>query len=318
MSGDRVRRGARLLAATLALCLAGVASAADAPAALEVREIAPGVFVHEGKVRNWGTQGNDDVANLAFVVGARCVAVIDSGGSPALGEALRSAVERTTAVPICYLINTHVHPDHVLGNSAFASLQPRPRFIGHARLAAALSARAPFYLAALERDFGTPADAALIVAPGEGVERETTLDLGGRRLLLRAWPTAHTDNDLSVIDEQTRTLFAGDLLFSQHLPVIDGKLGGWIEVSAKLASIDAARVVPGHGAVSTDWPTALAPQTRYLRTLRDEVRAAIEAGATIAQTVDRLGANAVEGWQLVDEFHRRNITAAYAELEWED
>lgn len=317
------RAGAASIAAALWLGAAAAAGAGPAASAepartLEVREIAPGVFVHEGKVRNWGADGHDDVANLGFVVGTRCVAVIDSGGSPAVGEALRAAVQARTAVPICHVINTHVHPDHVLGNRAFAALQPRPQFIGHARLAAALGARAPFYLAALERELGTAAQAATIVFPDRAVEDRVELDLGGRSLQLRAWPTAHTDNDLSVFDSATRTLFTGDLLFSGHLPVIDGKLLGWLQVGAELARIPAAHVVPGHGAVSTAWPAVLEPQMRYLRTLRDQVRAAIAAGDTIARTVDRLDARAVEHWQLVDEFHRRNITAAYAELEWED
>lgn len=320
MQARRFRQLAAGLSAAAALCAACIASAAngaDAPVALETREVAPGVFVHEGKVRSWGSDGNEDVANLAFIVGSRCVAVIDSGGSPRVGEALRAAIERRTRLPVCYLINTHVHPDHVLGNSAFATLQPRPQFIGHARLAPALGARAPFYLATLERELGTVASTAWIVPPDRAVDGSAELDLGDRILQLRAWPTAHTDNDLSVLDVRTRTLLTGDLLFSSHLPVIDGKLLGWLQVSAELAKTDAARVVPGHGAVSTDWPAVLEPQTRYLGALRDQVRAAIQAGDTITQTVDRLSADAVEHWQLVDEFHRRNITAAYAELEWE-
>lgn len=299
------------------------ANAADPAlvAELPVREIAPGIFVHEGRLRNWGSDHNDDVANLGFIVGSRCVAVIDSGGSPAVGAALLAAVRRTTPLPVCYLINTHVHPDHVLGNSAFAALEPRPQFVGHARLQAALTARAPFYLAALERDFGIAADPALIVYLDRGVDAQLELDLGERRLQLRAWPTAHTDNDLSVLDEHSRTLFAGDLLFVSHLPVIDGKLKGWLQVGSALAEIAAAQVVPGHGASSADWPGALAPQTRYLNGVLDGVRAAIAEGRTMAQTIEALGAASTgntAGWQLADEFHRRNLTAAYAELEWED
>ncbi len=322
------RRGGRpaaQLAAALAACAMLLASALIAPSSaraaadeLPVQEVAPGVFVHEAGVHIWGSERHDDVANLGFVVGSRCVAVIDSGGSPAVGAALLAAVRRATALPVCYLINTHVHPDHVLGNSAFAALQPRPQFVGHVRLQAALAARAPFYLAALEREFGIAADPALIVPPDRTVEDELELDLGERRLRLRAWPTAHTDNDLSVLDEGSRTLFTGDLLFVSHLPVIDGKLLGWLQVSAALAEIAADRVVPGHGASTTDWPGALLPQTRYLSAVRDQVRAAIAAGETMSRSVERLGASGAKGWWLVDAFHRRNLTAAYAELEWED
>jgi len=137
-------------------------------------------------------------------------------------------------------------------------------------------------------------------------------------LELRAWPTAHTDNDLTVYDRRSRTLFASDLLFVQHLPVVDGNLRGWLRVMPQLAAIAAARVVPGHGPVRADWPGAMQPQQAYLEALLRETRAALKARKTLAEAVDNVGTAAASGWQLVERFHRRNVTAAFAELEWED
>lgn len=314
-AGAALRVVRRILATLCAATAVAAHAAGDTP---DFVEVAPGVHVHAGRQQNWAPANRGDVANLGFVVGTRCVAVIDSGGTPALGVALRAAIARTTAVPVCYVINTHAHPDHILGNHAFAAARPAPRFVGHARLSAALTARGPFYLAALARDFGTAAPPELIVYPDIGVEHELEIDLGGRRLALRAWPTAHTDHDLTVLDRQTRTLFAGDLLFIGHLPVLDGRLLGWLEAMAALAQLDVARVVPGHGPVGSDWPGAMAPQLHYLETLRDQTRAAIRRGQTIGDAVKTIGTEAGAGWLLTDEFHPRNVTAAYAELEWED
>lgn len=310
-----VRGGRRILLLVAGLLLAS--ASAQAARDLPMLEIAPGVFVHEGRHAAWGEAENADVANLGFIIGERCVAVIDTGGSPALGEALLRAVAQRTTRPVCYVINTHVHPDHVLGNRAFAATgADRPQFVGHARLTAALTARAPAYLAALERDFGVPRDVGLIVYPDLQVADRVQLDLGNRAIELRAWPTAHTDNDLTVHDPATGTLFAGDLVFVTHLPVVDGKLLGWLEVLSVLEGLPVARVVPGHGAVSADWPAAVVPQRTYLESLRDQVRAAIRAGRTIGEAVASVPAPA--GWLLVDAFHRRNVTASFAELEWED
>ena len=143
----------------------GVATGASAatPAPLAVREVAAGEFVHTGRNLALDAPGHDDIANIGFIVGTRCVAVIDTGGSLRIGRALRAALRSRTQLPVCYVINTHVHVDHVLGNAAFRNDQPH--FVGHARLAAALTRSRDFFLQNYAADFDSPAAAAQIIAP---------------------------------------------------------------------------------------------------------------------------------------------------------
>lgn len=289
-----------------------------------VEQIAPGVYLHRGALEDWGPANQGDVSNSGFVVGSRCVAVIDTGGSAVVGRRLLATVREVTPLPVCYVINTHAHPDHVLGNSVFADAarpagQTAPEFVGHRRLPAALAVRGPFYLNALKRDFGPGfSDSARIVLPTRLVDDTLELELGGRRLSLRAWPTAHTDADLSVLDETSGTLFLGDLLFVDHTPVVDGRLKGWLAVLAQLRGWQGiTAVVPGHGAPSRAWPAALDAEQDYLTRLQSDVRAALKAGLTLPQAVARIAPDRSD-WQLLDVFHARNVTAAYAELEWED
>lgn len=311
---------ASAVASVLLACAGCVAAqAAPAVAPLAVTQVRPGVFVHVGALEDWAPAHGGDVANLGFVVGSRCVAVVDTGGTPGVGQALRAAIERATPLPVCYVINTHAHPDHMLGNVAFAdAAPPLPRFVASAAFPRTLAAREPYYLNALRRDFGIPSSAATIVYPTITVAKSLDIDLGDRVLSLRAWPTAHTDNDLTVLDLRTRTLFASDLLFVQHLPVLDGNLRGWIAVMAELKRLDVATVVPGHGAASDDWPAVMDAQAGYLGSLLRETRAAIKNGLTIQQAIARIGIPPGPQWVLTDRFHRRNVTAAFAELEWED
>jgi len=121
-----------------------------------------------------------------------------------------------------------------------------------------------------------------------------------------------------VFDTQTRTLFGGDLVFVGHMPVLDGRLRGWLAVMDKLMQLDAARLVPGHGPVSEDVAAAMAPQAAYLGALLTETRQAIRSGATLQQAVDSVGREAATPWLLAEVFHRRNVTAAFAELEWDE
>ncbi|MEX0815592.1 MAG: MBL fold metallo-hydrolase, partial [Dongiaceae bacterium] len=156
-----------------------------------------------------------------------------------------------------------------------------------------------------------------VVTPTLTVADRLEIDLGGRLLRLTAHPTAHTDNDLTVQDTATGTLWLGDLLFRERIPVIDGSLKGWLEVTEALRRTAAARVVPGHGAVTEDWPGALDPQERYLRALLDEIRAALAAGGRMEAAVETVGRAERGKWLLFDDYHARNIVTAFAELEWE-
>jgi quinoprotein relay system zinc metallohydrolase 2 len=306
-------------------------SATASIAPLAVDQVAPGVFVHIGALEDWTAASGGDVANIGFIVGNRCVAVIDTGGTPDVGRALRAAVERATALPVCYVINTHAHPDHILGDVAFAESKsdsttnaasapaaPTPKFVASARFNRTLAAREPYYLNSLQRDFNIALTHAQIIYSSVAVDSTLELDLGDRMLSLRAWPTAHTDNDLTVLDLRTRTLFAADLIFVQHLPALDGSLRGWVGAMAELKRLDVQTVVPGHGAVSKDWPAAMNAQAEYLNGLLRDTRAAIRKQLTIQQAIDTVGLPPGSHWLLTDRFHKRNVTAAYAELEWED
>lgn len=283
---------------------------------LNLTEVAPGVYVHPGVHELPDSKNHGEIANIGFIVGDRCVAVIDSGGSPRQGEALKAAIGATTKVPVCYVINTHVHPDHIFGNIAFK--QPGVSFIGHYKLAQAMAMRGPYYLETAERDMGIALKKADIVPPDRAVQPTLELDLGGRRLTLTAYATAHTDDDLSVFDDKTRTLWLADLLFMGHLPVVDGSLNGWINVLEQLKTIEAQRAIPGHGPVTADWPAAVEAQMHYLQMLRNEIRAFLKEGKTMEQALASVGQSARNDWRLFEEFHKRNISTAFAELEWEE
>ncbi|MDO9599112.1 MAG: quinoprotein relay system zinc metallohydrolase 2 [Azoarcus sp.] len=320
--------------AKAAFALAGLAVFgavhAQTTAPLPVAEVAPGVFVHQGRHEENSVDNAGDIANIGFVVGERCVAVVDSGGTPAIGRALLAAIRQRTALPVCYVVNTHMHPDHVLGNAAFVDPAGSVRFVGSIRLPAALSARTAVYQSAISLSTGEPcactggegSEAAALearpVPPDLLVDGEMSLDLGGRALHLRSWPTAHTDNDLTVFDEATATLWLGDLLFEERIPVVDGSLRGWLAVLGELRTLPARHVVPGHGALDLRWPDALVPMERYLNGLVVEVRTALRARKSLAETVDAADPAQLTGWKLAEEYHRRNVTAAYVELEWED
>jgi quinoprotein relay system zinc metallohydrolase 2 len=307
-------RAASLGAVALLLALISAwPSLAAAP--LAMAEIAPGIYVHAGVVEQASPGNVGAIANVGFIVGDDSVMVIDPGGSAIEGEALHAAVRAVTDRPIRYVVLTHVHPDHIFGAVAFRA--DHPQFIGHERLPGALAQRGDYYVKTLHRDLGEAASGSEIVAPTHLVASREAIDLGHRLVDIEAHGPAHTDNDLTLLDRRTATLWLGDLLFVERIPVIDGSVVGYIKELEAMARVAARRAVPGHGPASVDWPAASEPELRYLNAVLAGTRAAIRADIDIADAPRHVALEERGKWLLFDEYHARNVTAAYKELEWE-
>jgi quinoprotein relay system zinc metallohydrolase 2 len=308
------RVAVRLLACPIWL-LANAVFAADPPRGLDVTEPASGVYLHSGRPLALDAPGHDDIANIGFIVGEKCVAVIDTGGSIRIGRALRAAIREHTSLPVCYVINTHVHVDHVLGNAAFSG--DGPSFVGHAALADAIARSRGFFIAQFGADLDAPPSSAQIIGPDRLVDRDLELDLGGRPLQLRAWPRAHTDCDLTVFDPKSGTLWTGDLLFVGRLPALDGSLKGWLAALDQLVRLPVKLAVPGHGPLVRKMTAAINPERRYLKSLAAGVREELSRTKPPEDAILHVASEEKSHWLLWDSVHPRNVMRAYQELEWE-
>ncbi|MFY9839089.1 MAG: quinoprotein relay system zinc metallohydrolase 2 [Xanthobacteraceae bacterium] len=288
--------------------------AEEAATPLSLDQVGPGIYVHPGDIALMNAANEGAIANIGFIVGDKGVAVIDTGGSVREGRRLLAAIHQITDKPILYVINTHGHPDHVFGNAAF---QPPAVFVGSHNLPRDMAERDAYYLSSFRPAMGSLLDDVKIVPPTVTVDDELQLDLGRRTLTLKAWRASHSDSDLTVFDESSAVLFAGDLVFLRHIPVLDGSIRGWLKTIDELAKIPAKNVVPGHGPASAPWPAALDPERYYLERLQSDCRDLIKRGVPIAAAAELAGASEKSHWDLFGEYNARNATAAYSELEWE-
>lgn len=276
----------RLVAALASvLVLALPAGAADYDYRLAAQAVAQGVYAFVGRNEDFSPANGGNIVNAGFIVAPAGVVVIDSGPSLRYGRQMRAAIAQVSGLPIALVINTHHHPDHFLGNQAFAD---RP--IG--ALAATREGIAGHGNAFAENLFRLTGDwmkgtevlvPARTVAPG-------TVDLAGRRLRLLAFD-GHTSADLAVYDEASGVLFAGDLVFNGRAPTTPhADIRRWLAALDRLEGITAEpgfrALVPGHGPVSRD--AAPIRRTRaWLQWLRERMGESARAGLEMNEVLAR-------------------------------
>lgn len=285
-----------------------------------IESLGNGIYVHHGQHLDIDTGYQGDICNISFVVGSKGVAVIDTGGSFKTGNNLRDAIKKVTDKPILYVINTHVHPDHIFGNAAFLPRSPdevKAQFVGHEKLATAMQLRKEAYDKLNVKYMGNDAKGSEIVLPTIMIKEPTDLDLGDRKLIITPYPNAHTNTDISVIDSKTSTLFTGDLLFIERTPVLEGDIKGLITVIDTLKTYPVKQVVPGHGPFTKDWVTALNNEQHYLNAVLTDIRANIKAGKSMTEAMDTAAAGEKDKWLLFDIANRRNVNILYPALEFE-
>lgn len=197
--------------------------------------------------------------NVTVVLGADAALVADTRGSLAEARELREHIRQLTALPVHWVVNTHVHFDHVWGNAEFTAPRQTPP--------AALWAHRATVDAMLRADDDPEAAAfraemtARGTEPGEAVpehavegRQPVVLDLGGgREVVLRHLGRGHTDGDLLLHVPDAGAFLTGDLVEESGSPAVgpDAYPQEWPEtLDALLAwAGDTADAVflPGHG-----------------------------------------------------------------------
>ena len=292
---------------------------------LNVKKIADGVYVHYGKHENIYEGSNiGDIANLGFIIGDESIAVIDTGGSHQVGEALKLAIKKISKKPIKYVINTHVHQDHIFGNTAFIS--DETIIYGHFNLKKALQERGSQYIRQVS-EAGDKVKGTRIIFPHRVIaetssdqvkklSNEITIDLGNRKLLLTSHSTAHTYSDATVFDLKTKTFFVGDLVSDERAPTMDGLVKNWIKVLNEIEKVDFKIMVPGHGKIQKD-NTALKKTRTYLQVLYDDVIDALKKDMPAEKVIKIAAQTEKDKWILFDRVNPGNVVRTFMRYEWE-
>lgn len=248
-------------------------------------EIAPGVFLLPDRRIPL-------VSNIGIVVGRNSVLVVDCGMDTGSAEKVLALARRLAPGRQVILTVTHAHPEHGFGARVFKGAGR----IWYSRLQADYLARdgrrllEGFRSGVLSPDLRPLLDDVVITPPDQTYDGERAqIDLGGKRVELRTWGTAHTPGDQIVHLPDDGIVFAGDLIEERMFPIIpffppmitaaDIDVVRWERVLGDIAAMRPKVIVPGHGNLGG---AEIATEVRtYLR----EVRTLAQAGSPDAARI---------------------------------
>ncbi|MGR8920497.1 MAG: quinoprotein relay system zinc metallohydrolase 1 [Gammaproteobacteria bacterium] len=298
---------AALLMALVALCLA--AGAAEQRYVLEAEPVATDTWLVRGSTEHFSMHNGGNIANTAFIATGAGVVVIDTGPSAQYGEALAALIERTTSEPVIRVYNTHHHPDHFLGNQAFAGVP----IYALADTRQAMAEQAEAFSDNLYRLLGTWMKGTVPHLPGLDVVPGTET-LGGHELEFFAY-RGHTAGDLVILDRTTGTLFVGDLVFNRRAPTTpSADLDAWQSALLALNGAEFELLVPGHGApVRKRAP--IAETADYLRWLAGRIDEAVTGGRSMGETLYLPVPRRFDIHDTLVEEYRRSVMHVFPDVE---
>jgi glyoxylase-like metal-dependent hydrolase (beta-lactamase superfamily II) len=191
-------------------------------------------------------------ANAGIIVGQDCIVAVDALMSAREAQRFIKDIRKVSKKPVKFLVNTHYHLDHSLGNSEFAKLGAV--IIAQENAKKNMQKSGAGMLKYAKQSGLTDKDLAgtKVAFPTLTFKERVTLDLGNTQIQLLYLGPAHTTGSILVYLPKEKVLFTGDLLFTNFHPFLgEANMEGWIKVLDYLMTIDVEKIIPGHGPVST-------------------------------------------------------------------
>ena len=281
---------------------------------LVAKEVTKDVYCFFGATEEIRKENAGNIVNTCFVQTKEGFVVIDSGPTYAYASQAYEEMQNIAKLPVKYVIVTHDHDDHWLGNSFYknkGALLIGPKTYEQ-NVAVGMQTR-------MERSLGKELYAKTsIVALDTIVDEKLSLTVGEKKFeIIQLVDTAHTKGDLIVYESTASALFAGDLVFNDRVTSLrDGSILGSLKALEKIDAYGAKVIVGGHGYKYDSHATKALK--RYLSEMKVKVFAAINNDIGLEEIVQKVPMPAYENMKLYDILHARNVSDAYRELELYD
>jgi quinoprotein relay system zinc metallohydrolase 1 len=262
-----------------------------------------------GKEEYFSKENGGDIANASFIITKNSVILIDTGSSRLYGEQVKKQIEKITNKPIKYILNTHHHPDHFLGNIAFSSSD----IFATEYTKNEIETNGDLYILNLVNLVHDGMNGTKIKAPNE-ILTAKTLDFDGYKLKV-LYLDGHTQSDIAVYDENTKILYASDLVFNKRTPTTPhANIQNWIKSLNELEKIDYSILVPGHG-LASNTKKPIKETISYLVFLQNTLSNSAKQGLDIFEILNKPIPAEFKDFSMFKEEFERTVINLYPSYE---
>ena len=261
-----------------------------------------------GKEEYFSPLNGGDISNVSFIITQNSVILIDTGSSFEYGLQVKKAIEKITAKPIKYIINTHHHPDHFLGNSAFQSDIFATPYTKNE-----ITQNGDLYIVNLVNIVQSAMKDTKVKAPNKNLNSKI-LDLDGYKLEV-LYLDGHTKSDVAIFDSQTKILYSADLVFHKRTPATaHADIKKWIKSLEELQKIDYKFLVSGHG-IATTSKEPIKENISYLKYLDETLKQSAKDGLDIFEILEKPIPKEFESFTMFKEEFERSVINLYPSYE---
>jgi glyoxylase-like metal-dependent hydrolase (beta-lactamase superfamily II) len=277
-----------LIAAALAALFLSSTSTVAAERRVEFKQVAPDLYF----------LFDFDSSNAVVLATDEGVLVIDTRQHPRDGQDLIDRIRKITDKPIKWVINSHFHGDHHLGDPPFKALGAT--FVAQRDTAALMQKTWPKEIARRQAFFKQhdfdPGETRLVM-PDVTFDSQMTIRLGGREAVLMYFGPGQQAGDTFVLFPHAHTLFTPGAFAKHSMPNMNftPSVDNWIALLKKVAAMDVERILPAHGDVAS---RADVPELAAM--LADEyatVKAAVDKGIGVDEAVKTLTLDQYKDWR---------------------
>lgn len=276
---------------------------------LKANKIAKNTYFIEGKKEYFSEKNAGDISNSVFITTKDGVIVIDTGSSYLYGKQQQELIKKYTKKHIKYVLNTHHHPDHFLGNFAYKETD----ILALKYTKDYINKNGDAYITNLINITLDAMKDTEVKAPNIEIKKKY-INLGEHKLkVIRL--DGHTKEDLVLYDESTGVLFVSDLVFFNRTAATPhANINKWIKALKALKKIPYKVLVPGHGPISTT-KEPIKQMISYLKYLDNILKSSAKKGLMVFEILELKTPKEFKHLAMIKDEFERSVINLYPEYE---